>query len=71
MDKIVYIALIIFFSISLLAGTGAAFAASDNSYTIPLINEDLYVQNDGTLHVKEVIQYSFIGTFMEYIEIYL
>ncbi len=63
MDKIVYLSLIIFFSISLLAGTGAASAASDNSYTIPQINEDLFVQNDGTLHVKEVIQYSFIGTY--------
>jgi uncharacterized membrane protein len=63
MDKTVYLALIIFFSISLLAGTGASFAANDNSYTIPLINEDLYVQSDGTLHVKEVIHYSFIGTF--------
>ena len=63
MDKTVYIALTIFFSISLLASTGASFAANDNSYSIPLINEDLYVQNDGTLHVKEVIHYSFIGTF--------
>ncbi len=63
MDKTVYLALIIFFSISLLAGTGASSAANDNSYTIPLINEDLYVQSDGTLHVKEVIHYSFIGTF--------
>jgi uncharacterized membrane protein len=63
MDKTVYLSLIIFFSISLLAGTGASFAASDNSYTIPQINEDLFVQNDGTLHVKEVIQYSFIGTY--------
>ncbi|MGB9201362.1 DUF2207 domain-containing protein [Methanobacterium sp.] len=63
MDKTVYIALTIFFSISLLAGTGASFAANDNSYSIPLINEDLYVQSDGTLHVKEVIHYSFIGTF--------
>ena len=63
MDKTVYLALTIFFSISLLAGTGASFAANDNSYSIPLINEDLYVQSDGTLHVKEVIHYSFIGTF--------
>ena len=63
MDKTVYLALTIFFSISLLAGTGVSFAANDNSYTIPLINEDLYVQSDGTLHVKEVIHYSFIGTF--------
>ena len=63
MDKRIYIALTIFFSISLLAGTGASFAANDNSYSIPLINEDLYVQSDGTLHVKEVIHYSFIGTF--------
>jgi uncharacterized membrane protein len=63
MDKTVYLTLTIFFSISLLACTGASFAANDNSYSIPLINEDLYVQSDGTLHVKEVIHYSFIGTF--------
>ncbi len=62
MDKTVYLTLIILFSLSIFAGAGASFAA-DRSYTIPLINEDLFVQNDGTLHVKEVIHYSFSGTY--------
>ena len=40
MDKTVYLALTIFFSVSLLAGTGISFAANDNRYTIqPLVNE--------------------------------
>ena len=29
----------------------------------PLINQDLFVQNDGTLHVEEIIHYSFSGTY--------
>ena len=62
MDKKVYLTLIIFFSLSVMAGAGASFAA-DRSYTIPLLNEDLFVQNDGTLHVVETIHYSFSGTY--------
>ncbi|HSQ02053.1 MAG TPA: DUF2207 domain-containing protein [Methanobacterium sp.] len=62
MDKKVYIILILFFSLSILAGAGASFAA-DRSYSIPLINQDLFVQNDGTLHVEEIIHYSFSGTY--------
>lgn len=38
-------------------------ATGDRSYTIPFINEDLTVMNDGTLHVKETIGYSFNGTY--------
>ena len=45
-----------------MASAGASFAA-DRSYTIPLLNEDLFVQNDGTLHVVETIHYSFSGTY--------
>lgn len=62
MDKKVYLTLIIFFSLSVMAGAGASFAA-DRSYTIPILNEDLFVQNDGTLHVVETIHYSFSGTY--------
>ena len=62
MDKKVYLALIIFFSLSIMAGTGSSCAA-DRSYSIPLINQDLFVHNDGTLHVKEVIHYAFSGTY--------
>lgn len=42
--------------------SGVAFA-DDRSYSIPLINSDLYLQDDGTLHVKETIHYSFTGTY--------
>ncbi|MDD3986026.1 MAG: DUF2207 domain-containing protein [Methanobacterium sp.] len=62
MDKKFYITLIIFFSLSVIAGAEASFAA-DRSYTIPILNEDLFVQNDGTLHVVEIIHYSFKGTY--------
>lgn len=63
MDKKIYLSILLFFSLSILAGSGASFAASDNSYTIPLINEDIYLQNDGSIHVVEKIHYSFQGTF--------
>lgn len=36
---------------------------TNRSYTIPFMNEDLYVLNDGTLHVKETIGFSFKGTY--------
>ncbi|WP_048190253.1 DUF2207 domain-containing protein [Methanobacterium sp. SMA-27] len=62
MDKKVYLTLIIFFSLSVMAGAGVSFAA-DRSYTIPILNEDLFVQSDGTLHVVETIHYSFSGTY--------
>ncbi|MBZ2166696.1 DUF2207 domain-containing protein [Methanobacterium spitsbergense] len=62
MDKKVYLTLILFFSLSVMAGAGASFAA-DRSYTIPILNEDLFVQSDGTLHVVETIHYSFSGTY--------
>ncbi|ADZ10033.1 Protein of unknown function DUF2207, membrane [Methanobacterium lacus] len=63
MDKKICLSIILFFSLSILAGSGAAFAASDNSYTIPLINQDIYLQNDGSIHVVEKIHYTFDGTF--------
>ncbi len=63
MDKKIYLSILLIFSLSILAGSGASFAASDNSYTIPLINEDLYVQSDGSIHVVEKIHYNFQGTF--------
>jgi uncharacterized membrane protein len=52
----------IFFILLLLLGTGVASAA-DRSYSIPLMNQDLYLQEDGTLHVVETIHYSFSGTY--------
>ena len=62
MDKKVYLSIIIFFSISIFACSGASYAA-DRSFTIPLINEDLLVQSDGSVHVVEKIHYSFQGTY--------
>lgn len=49
-------------SLFLAVGLGNVSAA-DRSYTIPLIDMDLYLQDDGSLHIKETIHYSFSGTF--------
>lgn len=61
MDKNHFISItlliLLIFSIS-----GAAFAA-DKSYSISNINMDLYPMDDGTLHIKETIHYSFSGTY--------
>ncbi|MCE5213791.1 MAG: DUF2207 domain-containing protein [Methanobacterium sp.] len=57
-----YLTLLVLISLSLAICLGSAFAA-DRSYTIPSINMDLYLQDDGSLHVKETIHYSFSGTF--------
>jgi uncharacterized membrane protein len=62
MDKKIYLILITFFSLSIVAGAGVSFA-DDRSYTIPLLNEDLKLGSDGTLHVIEEIHYSFNGTY--------
>ncbi|HTX61390.1 MAG TPA: DUF2207 domain-containing protein, partial [Methanobacterium sp.] len=56
------IAIIILISLLIAAGTGLA-AAADRSYSIPFINMDLYPQEDGSLHVKETIHYTFSGTY--------
>ncbi len=62
MDKKVYLSIIIFFSLSIFACAEHP-SQRDRSYTIPLINEDLMVQSDGSVHVVEKIHYSFEGTF--------
>ena len=65
MDKI-RISFIFLLLISLLTLSGAVYAAgssSSSSYSIPNIHTDLFVQDDGSLHVKELIHYSFSGTF--------
>ena len=54
--------LIFFLSLILISSAGFAFAA-DRSYSIPTLNMDLYLQNDGSIHVKETIHYSFSGTY--------
>lgn len=62
MNKKHFIPLILLFLFIFSVSGGAAFA-DDRSYSIPLINSDLYLQDDGTLHVKETIHYSFTGTY--------
>ncbi len=54
--------LIVLVSFLILSCTGFAFAA-DRSYSIPSINMDIFLQNDGSVHVKETIYYSFHGTY--------
>jgi uncharacterized membrane protein len=60
MDKKNFISLTLLFLFTISIFSTAAFA---RDYSIPLINEDLYPQDDGALHVKEVIHYSFSGTY--------
>ena len=62
MDKKNHIILIATLSIILLLCTGHAFA-EDRSYSIPSLDMDLFLQNDGSIHVKETIHYSFSGTY--------
>ncbi len=62
MDKRVYITLIAIITISILAGAVSSSSA-DRSYTIPFINMDLYLLENGTLHVNETINYNFSGTY--------
>ncbi|MBI4813222.1 MAG: DUF2207 domain-containing protein [Methanobacterium sp.] len=62
MDKKNHIVSIATLSIILLLCTGYAFA-EDRSYSIPSLDMDLFLQNDGSIHVKETIHYSFSGTY--------
>ena len=48
---------------SLLSSTAVAQDDEDRSYTIPYANIDLYLQENGNLHVKEKLHYSFSGTY--------
>ncbi|NYB52966.1 MAG: DUF2207 domain-containing protein [Methanobacteriaceae archaeon] len=54
--------LAVLLSFLILSSAGTAFAA-DRSYSIPSINMDLFLQSDGSIHVKETIHYSFTGTY--------
>ncbi len=61
MGKKIWLSVLII-SLLLSAGLGTV-SAQDRSYTIPFINMDLYPQENGTLHIKETIHYSFEGTY--------
>ncbi|MDD1774114.1 MAG: DUF2207 domain-containing protein [Methanobacterium sp.] len=56
------ISTLILITLLIAAGSGIASAA-DRSYSIPFINMDLFLQEDGSLHVKETIHYTFSGTY--------
>lgn len=62
MGKKNHFILIFLLSFLILSSTASAFAA-DRSYSIPSINMDLFLQNDGSIHVKETIHYTFSGTY--------
>lgn len=61
MDKKIYLTVLII-SLVLFTSLGAV-SATDGSYAIPFINMDLYPQDDGSMHVKETLHFSFSGTF--------
>jgi len=60
MDKKYFISIILLFLFIISAFSTAAFA---KDYSIPSLDMDLFPQSDGSLHVKEVIHYSFTGTY--------
>jgi len=61
MDKKIYLTVLII-SLVLFTSLGAV-SATDGSYAIPFINMDLYPQDDGSMHVKETLHFSFSGIF--------
>ena len=62
MDKKNFIIRTVLISLILISFSGLAFA-EDRSYSIPSLDMDLFLQNDGSIHVKETIHYSFSGTY--------
>ena len=60
MDKKHFISLTLLFLFTISVFSTAAFA---KDYSIPSLNMDLFPQDDGALHVNEVIHYSFTGTY--------
>ena len=60
MDKKHFISFTLLFLFIISVFSTAAFA---KDYSIPSMDMDLYPQDDGSLHVKEVIHYSFTGTY--------
>ncbi len=64
MNKRHCIALILLFLVTVSIVPGVTFAQDDDrSYSIPYANIDLFVEENGNLHVKEKLHYSFSGTY--------
>jgi len=51
-------------SFFIITGVGAS-SYDDRSYSVPSINMDIFLNDDGTLHIKETLHYSFSGTSNE------
>lgn len=65
MENKVYILIItVIMSFFIITGVGAS-SYDDKSYSIPSIDMDLFIKDDGTLHVTETLHYSFSGTSNE------
>lgn len=62
MDKTNFIIRTVIISLILISSSGLVFA-EDRSYSIPFMDTDIFLQNDGSIHVKETIHYSFSGTY--------
>ena len=60
MDKRHFISFTLLFLFIISVFSTAAFA---RDYSIPSMDMDLFPQADGSLHVKEIIHYSFTGTY--------
>lgn len=65
MENKLYILIItVLMSFFIITGVGAS-SYDDRSYSVPSINMDIFLNDDGTLHVKETLHYSFSGTSNE------
>ncbi|MBM4240287.1 MAG: DUF2207 domain-containing protein [Euryarchaeota archaeon] len=62
MNKKMYLSIIFLVLFSLFITSSISYA-EDRSYSIPYVNIDLFLQENGILHVKEKIHYHFSGTY--------
>ncbi|WP_054835008.1 DUF2207 domain-containing protein [Methanobrevibacter arboriphilus] len=64
MDKKSLILIFLLAFISLAIFTSVNFAEDgDRSYSVPFANINLYIQENGSIHVVETLHYSFSGTY--------
>nr|WP_319373587.1 DUF2207 domain-containing protein [uncultured Methanobacterium sp.] len=65
MENKLYILIItVIMSFFIITGVGAS-SYDARSYSVPSINMDIFLNDDGTLHIKETLHYSFSGTSNE------